>query len=80
VISTLHSGIPELVQHGQSGFLVREWEVEQLAAALAEVASSFDSWSELGRAGRAIVESEYDVNRLNDALSTLLYDTVALQR
>jgi colanic acid/amylovoran biosynthesis glycosyltransferase len=72
VVSTLHSGIRELVSDGQSGFLVPEWDVARLAARLAEVAASFERWGELGRAGRAKVEAEYDVNRLNDGLAALL--------
>lgn len=80
VVSTVHSGIPELVKQGRSGLLVPEWDVAQLAVRLTEVASSFERWSEFGRVGRAIVEDEYDVNRLNDELSSLLSETVALQR
>jgi colanic acid/amylovoran biosynthesis glycosyltransferase len=76
VISTLHSGIPELVRHGETGYLVPEWDVPALTKCLFESIEAPDRWAALGRAGREIDEQQYDVHRLNDALAELLTEVV----
>lgn len=68
VVSTLHSGIPELVDHGVTGFLAPEHDVERLAEHLAALLDHPEWWPEMGRKGRAKVEAEFDTERLNDAL------------
>lgn len=68
VISTYHSGIPELVQDGKSGFLVAERDVDGLAEKLIYLIEHQELWSEIGQAGREYVIQNYDINRLNDRL------------
>lgn len=61
VLSTLHSGIPEVVQDGRSGLLVEEGDADALSAGLVRIVHEHDEWPRLGAAGRAYVEAEYDV-------------------
>jgi len=68
VLSTRHSGIPELVEDGRSGFLVAERDVQALADRLDSLLSCPERWPAMGEAGRRRVESEFDIDRLNDAL------------
>ncbi len=68
IISTRHSGIPELVQDGISGFLVPERDVYTLAEKLTYLIEHPKVWPKMGRAGRAYVEANYDINKLNDRL------------
>jgi colanic acid/amylovoran biosynthesis glycosyltransferase len=68
VISTQHSGIPELVQDGKSGFLVPERDVDALAEKLVYLIRHPEIWPEMGQAGRAYVEEHHDINKLNDQL------------
>ena len=68
VISSLHSGIPELVTDGISGFLIPERDVEGIAAKLNFLIEHPEMWSQMGKAGRAIVEANYDINKLNHRL------------
>jgi len=68
VLSTLHNGIPDGVRDGESGFLVPERDVDALAARLTELVEHPDRWPAMGRAGRAHVEANYDVDRLTDRL------------
>lgn len=68
VVSTLHSGIPELVTDGKTGFLVPERDVDALAEKLIYLIEHPEIWPEMGRAGRARVEANYDINKLNDRL------------
>ena len=68
VVSTYHSGIPELVKDGISGFLVPERDVDALAQKLGYLIENPDKWAEMGLAGREYVENFYDINKLNDQL------------
>ena len=71
VVCTRHSGLPEGILDGKSGFLVPERDVDALADRLADVISRPEAWPEMGRQGRAFVENEYDLNQRNDALVEL---------
>ena len=71
VVSTANGGIPELVEHEATGLLVPERDPEALAARLAELARHPERRAALARAGRARVERDYDIERLNDRLVTL---------
>ncbi|MEB3180019.1 MAG: colanic acid biosynthesis glycosyltransferase WcaL [Nostocaceae cyanobacterium] len=68
VISTLHGGIPELVEDGISGFLVPERNADAIADKLNYLIQHPDEWEKMGKAGRARVEEKYDMNKLNDEL------------
>lgn len=68
VISTLHGGIPELVEDGVSGFLVPERNAELIAEKLTYLIEHPEVWTKMGKAGRARVEEKYDMNKLNDEL------------
>jgi colanic acid/amylovoran biosynthesis glycosyltransferase len=69
IISTYHSGIPELVQDGISGFLVSERDIEGLCEKLIDLISKSELRLEMGLAGRKCVEAEYDIVKLNDSLA-----------
>ena len=68
VVSTWHTGIPELVQDGQSGFLVPERNVDALAEKLEYLILHPEIWPKMGRAGRKYVEEHYDIKKLNQRL------------
>ena len=54
------TGLPELVDHSQSGFLVPPHDVEALASAIAMLAQSASLRSEFGLAARNKVERHFD--------------------
>lgn len=68
VVSTQHSGIPELVQNGISGFLVPERDVDGLAEKLSYLIEHPEVWPIMGRAGRTHVEEYYNNDKLGDRL------------
>jgi colanic acid/amylovoran biosynthesis glycosyltransferase len=72
VVGTRHAGIPELVEDGVSGWLVPERDEGALATVLERLAREPERWPAMGRAGRAKVEREYDIHRLNDQLAGML--------
>jgi colanic acid/amylovoran biosynthesis glycosyltransferase len=71
VVSTYHSGIPELIQDGVSGYLVAEREVDTLAAKINYLLINPEIGREMGLAGRKIVETDYNIEILNDLLAKI---------
>jgi len=68
VLSTLHSGIPEIVEHGKSGYLVQERDVEALAERLKHLITHPEEWPHLGKEGRRIIKERHNVSLLNKRL------------
>jgi colanic acid/amylovoran biosynthesis glycosyltransferase len=66
VLSTRHSGIPELVADGRSGILVPERDVDALAQALRSLLQDRPRWPEMGRHGRAAVAAGFSRQQLDD--------------
>ncbi|MGV2831203.1 glycosyltransferase [Myxosarcina sp. GI1(2024)] len=77
VISTLHSGIPELVEHGVSGFLVPERDSDAIAEKLEYFLEHPEVWTEMGKAGREIVTQNYNIDKLNNRLVEIYQDLSA---
>jgi colanic acid/amylovoran biosynthesis glycosyltransferase len=68
VLSTLHSGIPEAVQNGESGFLVPEGDIDALTQKLEYLIEHPELWAEMGRKGRSYIKEHYDIIKLTDRL------------
>jgi colanic acid/amylovoran biosynthesis glycosyltransferase len=73
VVATDHSGIPEAVEDGSTGFLVPEGDAGALAGALA---TALGAGPAMGRAARALAEARFDRVRLSERLERL-YDRAA---
>jgi colanic acid/amylovoran biosynthesis glycosyltransferase len=72
-LSTWHSGIPELVEDGVSGYLVPERDVGALGDRLISLCDHPEQWAEMGQHGRKKVEDEFDMTKINKRLEGL-YD------
>jgi colanic acid/amylovoran biosynthesis glycosyltransferase len=68
VISTYHTGIPELVEDGVTGMLVPERDPAAIVASLTRLADDPEMYVRVAAAGRERVEQEFDIHRLNDRL------------
>jgi colanic acid/amylovoran biosynthesis glycosyltransferase len=68
VVSTYHAGIPEVVQDGESGFLVPERDVHALAERLERLIEHPELRFAMGRRGHAFVQEHCDIDELNDRL------------
>ena len=63
IISTRHAGIPELVEHGKSGFLAQERNSAELADYMIEMIENPNDWNEFGRRGREKVETSFNLKK-----------------
>lgn len=68
VVSTFHSGIPELVEHGVTGFLVPERDSAALAEELITVLRRPDDLHAIRQAARTKVETDFNSSILNGLL------------
>ncbi|HSD84974.1 MAG TPA: glycosyltransferase [Anaerolineae bacterium] len=71
IVSTVHAGIPELVVDGESGFLVPERSVGDLAERIMYLCDHPEIWPQMSRAARRKVETEFDIGRLSMDLVAL---------
>jgi len=63
VVATNHCDIPQVVVDGRTGLLAREKDVDGLASRLAELCASPQRWEAMGAAGRAHVETFFDIRK-----------------
>ena len=71
VVSTVHSGIPELVEDGVSGYLVPERDVRALSDRLSYLIEHPDRWEAMGQAGKKKIEEDFDSEKITDRLVKL---------
>lgn len=71
-VSTVHSGIPELITDQQEGLLVPERDAAALAAALEQLITEPALRHQLGQAARRKVQQAYHQPALDDAFYALL--------
>ena len=76
VISTKHSGIPEVVSHGENGYLVDEGDTQAMASFMAELARADEKWPEFGRHGRKLLEEEFAMPLVQRELMSLLSEAI----
>ena len=72
VVSTYHNGIPEHVEHGTTGLLVREWDIQGMAEAMSELARNPARAKAMGQSGRHNILSLCAPSKRSDALQTLI--------
>jgi colanic acid/amylovoran biosynthesis glycosyltransferase len=75
-ISSFHSGIPELIQDGISGFLTKEGDVDQIAEKLRWMIDNPEKCSEMADKARAHVIENFDIKNLNIKLELMFKELV----
>src|SRR5437868_5373579 len=76
VVATRHSGIPEAVEDGVTGYLVKEGDRGALAARIGALLDGADLRREMGFAARALAVERFDRARQAERLEAI-YDEVA---
>lgn len=68
VVSTFHSGISEIVLDGQTGYLVKEHDIDSLAEKISHLISNQSILDKMAYEGRKHIEDKFNINKLNDNL------------
>lgn len=79
ILATRHGGIPEAVEHGQSGLLVQEEDHVGLARALKEIGSTPAMLYEMGMRARATVAARFEQEAQTRLLESFYEEAVALR-
>jgi len=77
-IGTSIGGTPELIVNGVNGYLVREQDAKAIAQCVESAVNDWSSISQLVAAARRTVESDFEINNLNDALEEI-YKELAVE-
>lgn len=77
VVSTLHGGIKEAVIHGETGFLVEEKDVDDMAQYMLELFDHPELVTAMGKAGRKHIEASYDLDKQTDKLFQVLQSVLS---
>lgn len=73
ILATRHCDIPEVVDHGRSGWLVSERNVDEIEAVLRTIVADPSVLPEMGRYGRQLVQERYDIRTMK---LDSIYDTI----
>ena len=80
VVSTQHAGIKDAVIHEKTGFLVEEGDIRRMAEHMTRLARDPQLASDLGKAGRDWVSSEYSMEKSINKLWSIIEATITSRR
>ncbi|MDD5035060.1 MAG: glycosyltransferase [Methylococcaceae bacterium] len=69
IVSSFHCDIPELIRHGETGWLAPERDVDAIVACIRHWLERPEDWRKMLDAGRRHIETEYDVIRQSAKLA-----------
>jgi len=72
IISTIHSGIPELITDGVNGFLVPERDVSAIIKKLDYLIANENEWPQIVQKGRKVTETFFEIEKLNERLAHII--------
>jgi glycosyltransferase involved in cell wall biosynthesis len=75
IIGSRVGGIPECIDEGKTGFLVPERDADALAQRMGELLDDNVKRRQMGTAGRALIERQFDIERQTEALESF-YDSL----
>jgi glycosyltransferase involved in cell wall biosynthesis len=71
IVATKIGGVPEIVQHGLTGYLTNVDDLEAMTSVLLELVDNPSLRNHIGRAGREYVSTHHSLERLPDLLEDL---------
>jgi colanic acid/amylovoran biosynthesis glycosyltransferase len=80
IISTTHSDVPEIIKHGETGWLAAERDSEGILEYLRWFASHPKEWEVMTSSGRHYIEAEFDQEKQNKRLGQLYLDSLEGRR
>jgi glycosyltransferase involved in cell wall biosynthesis len=76
VVSTFHGGIPDIVRHDDTGFLVEERDIEGMAAFMGRLAGDSSRRREMGRNGRNFICNNFSLPASIERIKKVLREAV----
>ena len=76
-IATDHAGIPEVLNFGRRGILVRQRGIEQIANKMEELINNKEKRINLGLSGREYIEKEFNLDRQIYKLSEIYHNLIS---
>ena len=76
VVSTFHTGIPDVIVNDKTGFLVAEYDIDGMADAMCQLANNFNMAREMGHAGRDFVRTHFTMTKHIAILDDLIKNAV----
>ena len=64
VIATQAGGLPEVIVDGESGYLLPVGDVDAMSARAIEILSNSEMQRRMGRAGRHVAETKFNVEQI----------------
>jgi colanic acid/amylovoran biosynthesis glycosyltransferase len=77
VVATRHGGIPEIISHARTGYLVLERDVESMADYMEKLISCPQIAGQMGRAAREKISCEFSLKKTIPTLAEVLRSAVA---
>lgn len=77
-ISTSEGGIPDIIDDGETGFLIERYNPEQLADRIEFLLNNPNLMEEFGRQGRKRFEEKFGLSVFEKTISDILGELVAL--
>jgi glycosyltransferase involved in cell wall biosynthesis len=75
VIASMHAGIPEVVIHGETGFLTAERDWQQIAHYISHLQDNAELWQHLSYQGQKRVRCYFDLTKQAKTLENLYQTT-----
>ena len=79
VIASDRGGLPEIVDHGKSGWLFEPGDVKALPGLIGDCAKDLNRMEEMGKVGMQRVGKDFTVERMADQYQQLFLETLALK-
>ena len=80
VVSTIHSGIPELIENDETGILVAEKDIFGLTNAIVKLVQDPKLRCSMGEMARQFIIKNYDISTLNDQLELYFNNVMQTKR
>lgn len=80
VVSFATGGVPEAVEHGNTGFLAKERDWRQLAVHIVDLCKNNSLWREMSRAGIERVRRSFSLDRQCALLENLYFTSICMSR
>jgi len=77
VVATQVGGLPNVIENGETGYLVPAQQPQALAAAMLKLISNPQKAAQMGRAAQLSVKDKFSINRLISETESLYQDLVA---